>query len=307
VKKQQKEQDVRFFRAVSDRLKPQRLGDLLVNAQIISAAQLERALSEQKATKAPLGQILVRQGAASALHIYQKLAEQWCLKTATAAVTLVMSFSSVSTARADSQNNQGDLTFVSATMGLPSQGMVKQQRLFGSAEKKSDDLSAFKKWNTMFDRFEDQLKAQQDNKKVTAWKNKLASLKTKSEFEKIQAVNTYLNSIEYITDARNFKQNDFWQTPIEFMKRGGDCEDYAIAKYASLRSLGFSNEQLRVAIVHDEIKNIPHAILVVYTADGTYILDNQDKRVRKMEDVSRYRPIYSISRQGWWLHKPAQV
>ena len=59
---------------------------------------------------------------------------------------------------------------------------------------------------------------------------------------------------------------------------------------------------MRIAIVHDLQKNIPHAILIVYTDDGVKFLDNQYKSVKDADGFTRYRPIYSINRTGWWRH-----
>jgi predicted transglutaminase-like cysteine proteinase len=115
-------------------------------------------------------------------------------------------------------------------------------------------------------------------------------------------VNDMMNERPYISDKRNWGQTDYWATPVEFMKRGGDCEDFAIAKYAALRTLGVPEERLRLAIVQDTQKNIPHAVLVVYTDQGAVLLDNQIKTLVDAERAGRYRPIYSINRQAWWLH-----
>ncbi|MCB1839662.1 MAG: transglutaminase-like cysteine peptidase, partial [Alphaproteobacteria bacterium] len=79
--------------------------------------------------------------------------------------------------------------------------------------------------------------------------------------------------------------------------------DFAIAKYVALRALGVEEARLRIAIVHDKLKNIPHAILVVYTSEGALILDNQNKEVLNSDALrTRYRPIFSINREYWWLH-----
>lgn len=41
---------------------------------------------------------------------------------------------------------------------------------------------------------------------------------------------------------------DTWQSPLESLERGaGDCEDFAFAKYALLRQLGWSAPQVRLA------------------------------------------------------------
>jgi predicted transglutaminase-like cysteine proteinase len=111
-----------------------------------------------------------------------------------------------------------------------------------------------------------------------------------------------MNEKPYILDNKNWGKSDYWGTPIEFMQRGGDCEDFAIAKYTALRALGVPEERLRIAIVQDTYKNIPHAVLAVYTEDGLFILDNQIKTLVSAESTGRYRPIFSINRTAWWLH-----
>ena len=70
-----------------------------------------------------------------------------------------------------------------------------------------------------------------------------------------------------------------------------------------MRALGYSADQLRIAIVQDKIKNIPHAILIVYTDEGPFILDNQNKQVESAAAVTRYQPIFSLNSTSWWLHK----
>jgi len=115
-------------------------------------------------------------------------------------------------------------------------------------------------------------------------------------------VNTMMNAKRYITDNRNYGKNDYWATPVEFMQRGGDCEDFAIAKYTALRALGVPENRLRIAIVQDLQKNIPHAILIVYTDGGPMILDNQIKTAISATRVSHYKPIFSINQDAWWLH-----
>ena len=111
-----------------------------------------------------------------------------------------------------------------------------------------------------------------------------------------------MNAKRYVSDAKNYGQNDYWATPVEFFKRGGDCEDFAIAKYTALKALGVPESRLRIAIVQDMQKNIPHAILIVYTDNGPLILDNQIKSAISASKISHYKPIFSINQDAWWLH-----
>lgn len=99
----------------------------------------------------------------------------------------------------------------------------------------------------------------------------------------------------------NWNKSDYWETPEELFARGGDCEDFAIAKYAWLRFIGVAEERLRIAIVYDRIRNIPHAVLVIYINSEALVLDNQVREIRESTATNRYRMIYSINRLGWWL------
>jgi predicted transglutaminase-like cysteine proteinase len=181
---------------------------------------------------------------------------------------------------------------------------IDYPELFGTQEVKSNDITAFKKWTDVMQRFERQMGAlPASSPRIMEWQEKIRQLQGKSTPEQIEGVNAFINKVPYIEDIQNYGKTDYWATPVEFLSKGGDCEDFAIAKYASLRALGFSPQQLRIAVVQDEIRNTPHAVLIAYSDAGNFVLDNQDKKVEAIADVSRYRPIFSINSTGWWLHK----
>lgn len=297
-------QKASFLRRIGGSFRTHRLGDLLVGAGLLSEAQLHKALSLQSTRKQPLGRILVEEGYISALQLYRKLGEQWCIKTSAAGVAFMLQAFTPSASRADDGGTHVKLAAAfSPALSQPAQKAIDKPKLFGSSEIRSKDISAFTKWTTTMARFEQQMKSAGGDAQMLAWKSHLQSLTNASARDKVAAVNNYINQISYIEDSKNYSQSDYWATPVEFFRKGGDCEDFAIAKYASLRALGFSTDQLRIAIVQDKIKNIAHAILVVYTEDGTYVLDNQDKRLRHAAEVTRYQPVFSINASHWWLHR----
>ena len=174
--------------------------------------------------------------------------------------------------------------------------------LFGSEERASTNLEPFTKWTSMFDRFQASMSQPQSQKVMAAWKREIGSFKGLPLEQMAVRVNHFVNEQPYIVDSRNWGQSDYWETPVEFFERGGDCEDFAIAKYVSLRALGVPEDRLRVAIVHDLQKDMPHAVLILYTDHGALILDNQNERVENASNVTRYRPIFTINRNAWWLH-----
>ncbi|MCW8835244.1 MAG: transglutaminase-like cysteine peptidase [Rhodospirillales bacterium] len=129
------------------------------------------------------------------------------------------------------------------------------------------------------------------------------SLKGKDREAQIAAVNTYMNEAKYITDPINWGVKDYWATPGEFMAKFGDCEDYAIAKYISLKILGFDVDSLRVVAVKDMNLKVGHAILAVYEGGKILILDNQIKQVVDEGTIRHYVPVFSINEKFWWRHK----
>ena len=137
-----------------------------------------------------------------------------------------------------------------------------------------------------------------------AWAKLKAEVKDKPDMDRIKAVNKFFNQWPYRLDAANYGQSDYWASPPEFIKKSGDCEDYAIAKYYALLELGFKPEQLRIVAVKDMIRNIGHAILAVYLPDDIYILDNQTVMVLPHMRYKHYIPQYSVNEQFRWMHVP---
>jgi predicted transglutaminase-like cysteine proteinase len=72
----------------------------------------------------------------------------------------------------------------------------------------------------------------------------------------------------------------------------GDCEDYALAKRRALIGAGLPPSALRIAYVKTP-KGDGHAILIVKTNRGDYVLDNLSRAVRTLKETG-YR-ILSMS------------
>lgn len=222
-------------------------------------------------------------------------------KTAQAAAIFVAVLMLVS-GRPVQAAEEGNIVLASLTTSVPSDRNRTMQGLFGASEERHSDISAFTKWTSVLKNFEKAFSASVNRPEVQDWLKFLSSIKNASPERKIQAVNEYMNKVKFIADTNNYKSRDYWATPMEFLARGGDCEDYAIAKYISLRALGFGKNDMRLTIVHDSVMRMPHAILVVYNEGQAKILDNQNPAVMDSAEISRYKPIYSISQVAWWRH-----
>lgn len=291
------------------RLHRNRLGELLVLDGYISPQELRDALAIGKATGRKLGRVLIEENFVEPVVIRQTLVEQFALRFMTTAVTVFLSLSSFGIAKSARASSIKD---VPSRMALATQGAVTPvsyyPKLFGSTEKRSGSLSAFTKWTGMFARFDAALNSADGRDSMQDFRKRLYSMKDLPLHKMAAEVNEIVNQVRYVPDNANYGQNDYWATPIEFFSKGGDCEDYAIAKYTALRALGVPEERLRVAIVQDMQKNVPHAILIVYTDNGAMILDNQIKSAVNADRVAHYKPIFSINRDAWWLHtKPTST
>ena len=182
-------------------------------------------------------------------------------------------------------------------------------KIFDTKEIESVNLKPFFKWTGMLDRFRTKLSLQENctpsaTKKchVKEWRDFLSSLKDKDISIKLREVNKYMNEAEYILDIINWGVQDYWATPFQFFVKDGDCEDYAIAKYMSLKELGVSENDMRIVVLQDNNLGVMHAVLAVLTGDEALILDNQISQVVSANKIHHYSPIYSINEHHWWRH-----
>ena len=83
-------------------------------------------------------------------------------------------------------------------------------------------------------------------------------------------VNNYFNYINYKPEMKGM---DVWLTPAEFMSTRGDCEDYAIAKYLTLKALGVADDDMRITVFPDPLGKSDHVVLVVRHGGKEFVLD----------------------------------
>lgn len=177
--------------------------------------------------------------------------------------------------------------------------------LFGAAGKAHPPARNFAKWNEVLARYERERKMERADCRrgecaLVRWREFLGAIRHAPPMIQLKAVNDYLNRIAYVADIENYGAEDFWATPRQFFAKGGDCEDYAIAKYFSLRALGWPAERLRVVVVNDLDRDLVHAALVVYHGGTGYVLDIEIPEVTDQRKVARYKPIFAIAETGWW-------
>ena len=141
------------------------------------------------------------------------------------------------------------------------------------------------------------------------WRNIVNKAATSQDADILRMVNGYFNHWRPQDTTP-----DHWASPAEFIaRRGGDCKDYAIAKYFALRFLDVPPDRMRLVIVRPVSgKGVPepqlHAVLAVRTAKTWFILDNNARPRHGITPHTQYRgrfvPVYSMNENGAWKHCP---
>lgn len=128
--------------------------------------------------------------------------------------------------------------------------------------------------------------------------------------KQVQLVNRYVNRKRYNDDRSKIIRNEngrlsipsHWATLVEFLEKGGDCEDFATAKYLLLRHFGFGAEDMRIVVVYDRSHRSHHAVLAMrLDKETTWVLDS-DNRIYRKRRPPGYRYVYAVNELGIWDH-----
>lgn len=142
---------------------------------------------------------------------------------------------------------------------------------------------------------------------VEAWQETMEDLKDSSEMTKLKVINRFFNkAIPFKSDQAHWKKEDYWATPYQsLVTKGGDCEDYVIAKYYSLIKLGVDVKKLRITYVNALKLNQAHMVLAYfrYPDEIPLVLDNIDPRIKPASKRRDLEPVYSFNATGMWLDK----
>jgi predicted transglutaminase-like cysteine proteinase len=182
--------------------------------------------------------------------------------------------------------------------------------LFGTREMISHNFAGFSEWRNVMARSNVQFAAargictpgQSSNCIPASWTTLLAALKGQPLRRQIELANDALNRIRYVPTMQNWRRAMYWETPLEFLRYGGQCQDYAIAKYELLRQAGVPANAMRMVVLHDTAIGRDHAVLVVYVEGEPLVLDILNPSIVPADASIPYRPYYSINENAWWYH-----
>lgn len=145
--------------------------------------------------------------------------------------------------------------------------------------------------------------AASSQKRLKDWETLTERLRNVPLNQRIEETNAFFNRLSYKSDARLWGKEDYWATPAEFLKRGaGDCEDYAIAKYITLRNAGVPESQLRLAYVRYKPSFQAHMVLIVEDSHGNQVvMDNLTNALQSPERRGDLEPVYAFNDINLWM------
>jgi len=140
--------------------------------------------------------------------------------------------------------------------------------------------------------------------RVADWHALVRQKQDAPEMEKLISVNSFFNKLKFVSDQIHWGKEDYWATPQEMLiSNGGDCEDFATAKYFTLRNLKIPDEKMRLTYVKSLRLKQPHMVLSFYQVSTAepLVLDSLVDEILSASKRQDLIPIYSFNGQGYWL------
>lgn len=186
---------------------------------------------------------------------------------------------------------------------------TRQAPFDGATAVFSHNLDVFPQWRDAMaranaERGENQVCASLKEKgcEPAEWHDLVAKVRDLPLMAKLETVNAAINRHPYVTTWQNWHRAMYWESPFQFLRRGGQCQDYAIAKYLALREAGVGDDTIRMLVLHIASLDVDHAVLVAYVDGKPYLLDNLNPTIVPASSVADYRPYYAINESGYWTY-----
>jgi predicted transglutaminase-like cysteine proteinase len=117
---------------------------------------------------------------------------------------------------------------------------------------------------------------------------------------RIGVINRAVNlAIKPVSDETQWGIPDRWSEPLETLhSNSGDCEDYAIVKYAALLAAGLPKDAVKIVVLRNRLPNEDHAVVAIQVDHQWLILDNRTLTLVRDTDVMRATPEFVLDDQG---------
>jgi predicted transglutaminase-like cysteine proteinase len=106
-------------------------------------------------------------------------------------------------------------------------------------------------------------------------------------------------AISPVSDVMQWGVVDHWSDPFEtLLSNHGDCEDYAILKYAALLEAGIPKDDVKIVILENFFPDETHAVVAARVDGQWLILDNRTLTLVRDTDVTRAIPEFVLDHEG---------
>lgn len=142
--------------------------------------------------------------------------------------------------------------------------------------------------------------------RLNLWEELIRNDTSSTDMEKLEKVNSFFNKLDFVDDMLHWRQEDYWATPVEFLASdGGDCEDFSLAKYFTLKAIGVSEKRLNLTYVKALNLNQAHMVLTYFKKPGDepLVLDNLINDIKPASQRKDLLPVYSFNGTGLWIAK----
>lgn len=146
---------------------------------------------------------------------------------------------------------------------------------------------------------------------VLRWRQLLNEIADDPELDQLFKVNDFFHRhVRYQLDMTLYGEEDYWATPLQTLGHGlGDCEDWAIAQYVSLRNLGVPDKRLRLIYVRAQIGGPRSSISRAHMVLGYFetpeaepmIVDSLVSSVLPASERTDLSPVFSFNANGLWV------
>jgi predicted transglutaminase-like cysteine proteinase len=180
-------------------------------------------------------------------------------------------------------------------------------RLFGMDTEPVTDGTLLDKWRRVEARIANDLEVMaqcQAGKPCPAPAQKLIDLSLegadRGKRARVGMINRAVDlAISPVSDETQWGVPDHWSGPLETLRsNSGDCEDYAIVKYAALLAAGLSKDAVKIVVLRNRLPNEDHAVVAVRVDRQWLILDNRTLALVRDSDVTRAIPEFVLDDQG---------
>ena len=148
-----------------------------------------------------------------------------------------------------------------------------------------------------------------DHHAIASWRHQLEEAHFEDELAGLARLNAIINGdVVYRDDYSHYHRKDYWAEPDVVLEEGGDCEDIALLKAASLLRLNWPAHrmQLLVGYLVEGGRKESHAVLMVITRDGRQVVMRSTSNEVVHPDHFPFLPLFAVNGEGVFLVKKGE-